>query len=120
MPVMANPVKHPKSGIYYLRIAVPDDLRASIGKREIKKSLNTRNFTEAKQLFAAEYSKVLALFEQHRQQIQLTSKDIEVLATRWLDAELEEMEREGNYSDFLLIDTVVNSPYKPRPLRYSI
>jgi len=104
MPVMANPVKHPTSGIYYLRIAVPDDLRASIGKSEIKKSLGSRNFTEAKQLFLAEYTKVLALFEQHRQQIKLTPKDIEVLATRWLESALEEMEREGNYTSYLTFE----------------
>lgn len=31
-----RPWKHPKTGIYYVRRAVPPDLRALIGKREEK------------------------------------------------------------------------------------
>ena len=49
---MSRPWKHPKSGIYWLRKAVPDDLRASVGKREIKFSLKTSDPVEAKRLHA--------------------------------------------------------------------
>jgi hypothetical protein len=49
---MARPWKHPKTGIYWLRKRVPDDLRPLIGKREEKRSLGTRDPDEAKRLHA--------------------------------------------------------------------
>ncbi|MDR3471682.1 MAG: hypothetical protein P4M09_08335, partial [Devosia sp.] len=50
---MARPWKHPKTGIYWLRRRVPDRLRELVGKLEIKKSLGTKDPTEAKRLHAA-------------------------------------------------------------------
>jgi integrase len=53
MPLMtARPWKHPKSGVYWLRKRVPDELRALIGKREEKSSLQTRDPAEAKRRHA--------------------------------------------------------------------
>ena len=37
-----------RSGVYYFRRAVPDDVRAIIGKTMVKRSLGTRNVAEAK------------------------------------------------------------------------
>nr|WP_047573961.1 site-specific integrase [Methylobacterium sp. ZNC0032] len=45
---MARPWKHPKTGIYWFRKRVPDELRARIGKTEEKQSLGTRDPAEAK------------------------------------------------------------------------
>jgi hypothetical protein len=45
---MARPWKHPKTGVYYLRKGVPENLRPLIGKREEKQSLGTRDPAEAK------------------------------------------------------------------------
>lgn len=45
---MARPWKHPKTGIYWLRKRVPDELRALLGKTEEKQSLGTRDPAEAK------------------------------------------------------------------------
>ena len=45
---MARPWKHPKTGIYWLRKRVPQDLRPVLGKREEKRSLQTRDAAEAK------------------------------------------------------------------------
>jgi hypothetical protein len=45
---MARPWKHPKTGIYWLRKRVPDDLRTAVGEREEKFSLKTRDPLEAK------------------------------------------------------------------------
>ena len=45
---MSRPWKHPKTGVYWLRKRVPDDLRALVGKREEKRSLKTRDPAEAK------------------------------------------------------------------------
>ena len=47
-----RPWKHPKTGIYYLRRAVPADLLACIGKREEKISLGTKDPVRAKSLHA--------------------------------------------------------------------
>lgn len=47
-----RPWKHPKTGIYYLRRAVPADLLALIGKREEKISLGTKDPVRAKSLHA--------------------------------------------------------------------
>jgi len=49
---MARPWKHPKTGIFWLRKGVPEDLRAAVGKREEKFSLKTRDPAEAKILHA--------------------------------------------------------------------
>jgi hypothetical protein len=49
---MSRPWKHPKTGIFWLRKGVPEDLRAAIGKREEKFSLKTRDPIEAKRLHA--------------------------------------------------------------------
>ncbi|WP_213740214.1 DUF6538 domain-containing protein [Bradyrhizobium sp. dw_411] len=38
---MSRPWKHPRTGVYYLRKVVPDDLRQLVGKREEKRSLET-------------------------------------------------------------------------------
>jgi len=44
---MAQPVKHPKSGIYQLRRKVPEELRAALG-HEYKRSLKTADAAEAR------------------------------------------------------------------------
>jgi hypothetical protein len=49
MPVpMTRPWKHPKTGVYWLRKRVPDDLREHVGKREETLSLKTNHAAEAK------------------------------------------------------------------------
>ena len=47
-----RPWKHPNSATYYLRRAVPLELRALVGKREEKVSLGTKDPEEAKRLHA--------------------------------------------------------------------
>ncbi|WP_244480628.1 DUF6538 domain-containing protein [Methylobacterium sp. Leaf399] len=47
-----RPWKHPKTASYYLRRAVPLELRALVGKREEKVSLGTKDPIEAKRLHA--------------------------------------------------------------------
>jgi integrase len=49
---MSRPWKHPNSGVYWLRKGVPEDLRALVGKREEKRSLQTRDPVEAKRRHA--------------------------------------------------------------------
>ncbi|SEM22342.1 Phage integrase, N-terminal SAM-like domain [Roseovarius azorensis] len=54
--IMPRPVKDPDSGIYYIRVRVPADLTASVGRAEVSKSLRTREPAEAKERFAIEYA----------------------------------------------------------------
>ena len=44
---MSRPFKHPKTGVYYFRRVVPEDLRGVVGKREVRISLKTKNPREA-------------------------------------------------------------------------
>ena len=48
MSAMTYLWRHPNSGVYYFRRAVPDDIRATIGKTMVKQSLRTRDVAEAK------------------------------------------------------------------------
>jgi hypothetical protein len=45
---MARPTKHPKSGVYRVRRAVPSELRSALGKRELIQTLDTKDPAEAK------------------------------------------------------------------------
>ncbi|NJL08780.1 MAG: hypothetical protein HC900_11385, partial [Methylacidiphilales bacterium] len=47
---MARPWKHPKTGVYWFRKAVPAHLRKLVGKREEKVSLETKDPGRAKLL----------------------------------------------------------------------
>ncbi|WP_296058453.1 site-specific integrase [uncultured Amphritea sp.] len=98
---MASPWKHPDSGIYYHRVGVPKDIRDQIGKSVIKFSLNTRDLTEAKRLFASHYADTQALFQQARDKVTLSTKDIEALAQRWLQAAVDSMEEIGDFENYL-------------------
>lgn len=71
MALIAQPFRHPDSGIYYLRRRVPDDLRHIIGRTEIRRSLNTRNHHQAKAAFASAYADSERLFSDARQGISI-------------------------------------------------
>lgn len=105
---MANPWKHPKSGIYYHRVDIPKDLRSVFKKTTIKYSLNTKDPLEAKSLFAVAYAKTLGLFKQAREGCKLTDKDIEVLASRWLSGRVDAIESGGALGSFVVSSSYVN------------
>lgn len=102
MSCMASPWKHPDSGIYYHRVGVPKDIRDQIGKSVIKFSLNTRSLSEAKRLFALHYAETQALFEQARERVSLTPKDIEILSQRWFENALSHIEVEGCADHYIM------------------
>lgn len=80
--LMASPFKHPKLGTYYYRRAVPEHLRALLGKREIKEALGTKDAREAKRLYlpvAAKWEGILREAEQrHQQGRTVTLTDLEI------------------------------------------
>ena len=59
---MATPFKHPKTGGYYIRRAVPKGLQEALGKTEYFKSLGTKDALEAKNLFPAALYESEAIF----------------------------------------------------------
>ena len=66
---MARPWKHPKTGVYWLRKAVPKELRAIIGKLEEKKTLGTKEPAEAKRLHASALADLEAQWAQLRDRL---------------------------------------------------
>jgi hypothetical protein len=40
---MSRPWKHPKTGMYWFRRAVPEALRAIVGKTEVRRTLQTKD-----------------------------------------------------------------------------
>jgi len=60
---MARPWKHPKTGYYWLRKRVPDDLRPIVGKLEHKQSLRTKDPGEARRLHAEKLAELEARWE---------------------------------------------------------
>lgn len=100
---MAQPFTSP-SGVYQLRRKVPDGLRAILG-REYKRSLKTRDPSEAKRLFALEWEKSESLFAMARAQSDgayvLGARDVQLLAARWFRAELQRLETAGDFASWL-------------------
>ncbi|WP_105200488.1 site-specific integrase [Pseudoalteromonas sp. T1lg10] len=107
MGIMASPQRHPKSGIYYFRMVVPQDLRPIIGKREFKASLGTTNTTEAKRLFSEHYQHALKQVELARlklsgqSNVELSFKDCAILAERWYVHTKSDIEQSGLLSDYV-------------------
>lgn len=60
---MTAPWRHPKTANLYLRCAMSERLRATLGKREIKVSLGIREPGETKHRFAIEAARCEALFD---------------------------------------------------------
>lgn len=110
MSRMATPEKHPKSGVYYFRMAVPKDLIPIIGKTAFKTSLKTKSLAEAKRLFPS------YLEEAHREielarlklsdepSVNLTVKDCVILAERWYIRIRDRMEASGDFTEILVRD----------------
>lgn len=95
---MASPFKHPKTGVYQLRRAVPRDLREILGIREFKKTLGTKDPAEAKRLFPAalqECDEVFARARAGRGAIdRLDAAQLKAIEDAWYAHVLEEDEEE--------------------------
>ena len=63
---VATPYRHPISGIYYFRRAVPEALQSKLNKTIVKVTLGTRNPNKATQLFAARQIECEELFNAAR------------------------------------------------------
>ncbi|CAN7212505.1 DUF6538 domain-containing protein [Variovorax paradoxus] len=108
---MAQPFKSP-TGIYQLRRKVPPELRPALG-HEYKRSLKTRDPSEAKTRFAEEWARSDDAFALARAQSggvdTLGEKDIQQLAARWFRSEQQKLENAGDFSSWLFeAETWVN------------
>lgn len=114
MGIMATPYKDPKSDIYYIRIAVPQDVRKLIGKREFKKSLGTRNEREANIKALPFKEDAYGRIEQARRElsgdhdVSLSPKDCASIAERWYARMRHEIESTGDVSAFLTVEDDVD------------
>src|SRR4051812_19746232 len=91
---MAQPWKHPKTGVLWFRRAVPAALREAIGKREWLKSLGTKNAALSKERYAVEALRFEAAMRDARNGVRraaqdLTFKEIEALSAEWLRRKIE-------------------------------
>ncbi len=84
---MATPWLHPRTRVYYLRRRVPDDLKAALGRGEVRRSLGTRDPKEAKRLFAGALAELEAQWANLRGGARaLTEREAHGLAARVADA----------------------------------
>ena len=92
---MANPTKHPKTGIYYLRVRNSADLVPVIGKKFLNKSLRTKDPQEARVLFASELQKAQQYWAALRRGPQaIPHRQLVALAGKRYRASMEALETE--------------------------
>lgn len=93
---MATPFKHPRTGVYYIRRAVPKDIQEALGKSEYLKSLGTKDEREAKVLFAAALQESDAAFAKAKGRVGavdvLNDVQIKEVGEAWAAHVLEEDE----------------------------
>ncbi len=84
---MCRPTKHPKTGVYRIRMRVPKDLIVAIGKRERIDSLGTKNPAEARKLAPAACERIEAEFAAARAATgparRLTHREVMALCGEW-------------------------------------
>jgi hypothetical protein len=90
---MTNLQKHPKSGVYRFRRAVPKDLQPVPGKTEIIETLSTKDLTEAKRKAKEVGLRIDALFEAARGgRMGITYAEAQCLVDAWKAEELRKDE----------------------------
>jgi integrase len=95
---MANPWKHPKTGVHYLRVRVPKDLQKHVGSELIKRSLRTKDVNEAKRLHSEAATELLQRWNMFRKGVQsLTDRQATAIAGELYRSALEV----GPYRNFM-------------------
>ncbi|HEM8294390.1 TPA: tyrosine-type recombinase/integrase [Providencia stuartii] len=95
MSTMIQPTKN-RHGVYTLRMAVPAELKDTLGKGELKRSLKTKDLAEAKRKAPAITALMQAEIELARKALineqTVTNDDIERIASVWLTSILSQPE----------------------------
>lgn len=101
---MAQPFKHPKTGIYYIRRKVPDELVPLLG-REFKRSLGTKHLAEAKPLYAEQLRLSEEAYQAARKRLRgeamLTHEQMHAIASEWLAQEQLRLETTKDLTEWL-------------------
>lgn len=91
MGIMIQPTKD-RNGTYYIRKAVPQELRSAIGKGELKRSLETKDIEQAKLKAPAAQAEINAIIQNARAERTVTQDDTEVIASVWMTRILQHPE----------------------------
>ena len=83
MSAMSYLQRHPKTGVYWFRRGVPAELRPAIGRREVRKSLGTKDVREAKRLCGDLAAETDRLFNSARAGVDLSLAAAKQLAQAW-------------------------------------
>lgn len=90
---MTNLQKHPRSGVYRFRKAVPEDLRAVFGRTEFTETLNTKDLAEAKRRVKEVGLRYDAMIEAARTgRVGITLGEAQQLALAWKAEALQQDE----------------------------
>jgi integrase len=74
---MPTPWRHPKTGVYWLRVRVPTDVQAQFGTKEAKRSLRTKDPEEAKLRLPTKLQELQAEWQRLREgPVTLTPREI--------------------------------------------
>lgn len=83
-----------RGAVYYARIFVPKHLQAAIGKKEIRPSLHTKDYVEAKRRLTALMDQWAATFDDMTRRSELTDRDMAAAVWDHYATGLEEGDRE--------------------------
>lgn len=91
MGIMIKPTKD-RNGTYYIRKAVPQELRPTVGKGELKRSLETKDLRQAKLKAPVALAELNAIIENAKAERSVTQDDTEVIASVWMTRILQQPE----------------------------
>jgi len=92
---MPQPLKHPKTHVYYYRKVVPQRLRSKLGRTEFRISLGTKDLRDAKRRYPEKAAEVEAkLAQAGGDPVYLTHKQIVALTGAWYRRMLEKYDDE--------------------------
>lgn len=88
---MIKPTKD-RNGTYYIRKAVPQELRSVIGKGELKRSLETKVLEQAKLRTPVALASINAIIQNAKAERSVTQDDTEIIASVWMTRILQQPE----------------------------
>lgn len=91
MGIMIKPTKD-RNGTYYIRKAVPHELRSAIGKGELKRTLKTKNLEQAKLEAPFALAEINNIIQNAKAERSVTPDDTEVIASVWMTRILQQPE----------------------------
>ena len=91
MAFMIQPYKDPKTGVWKLRLGIPAEIVPFVGKKELKRSLYTKDYQEAKARAPAVSSELYGILTEARLRKEHSEResaikyaDLDVIVSRWL------------------------------------